>query len=358
MGVVRVDKSTAAKAATVLAVSAAVLILAAVLLTLVGPRNNGASVTPTDYDRIESEARQRARRTMEGEGRPADGDDASGLYLDAIAARLALATDIPLDPPPLDEEQDPQEAGAEQPTLTPEEAARRRAERERALLEQQPSLFRYLGRIRLGGRSVALLACEAGQTAVAEGGTTRLTVNEQNVGLKIVSVEDDRVVLYEAVTDGAERVDIERVGIRRTLERAARRNSIIAGNDRDPGPGPGGSAGSATPRARRAAELQQRRARSPRDDSVDLSDAEQQRRLRALERLRGLGFTPRGALNARDLRTVEGLMNNLERAQQNRPDPRAFEGGASSEEYREQFGNWNRGVENLRQRIRETIGGG
>ena len=349
-----VTKQTAAKATLVLAGLATALVLAAALLAALGARGGGADgLTAAGYDEIVSKAKDRIE-TDRAANAGAGETEAGSVYLDAVAARLAMATDIPLDPPKPEEPKpdeaesdEAEQAEPEQPKLTPEEVAQRRAERERELMAQQPSAFRYLGRLVVGSRSVALLASDAGQTTVSEGASASVRIKQQQVRVKVVSVEDDRVELIEATTQPDQPVDLESYGIPRTIERAARTNPFAAAQD-DATNATGG-------RDRTQAN---RRSREQQDDRADLTPAQRQRQTELREKLRSLGFSSVGTLDARQLRTAEGLARNLERALETRPDPSEFEGGASNPDYRQQFENWNRGVNNLRSRIREIIGQG
>ncbi|MEM0983038.1 MAG: hypothetical protein AAGI17_03705 [Planctomycetota bacterium] len=339
-----VSKKAAGTASVGLALGAGATVLAATGLVLLGRGGSGVGITPVDFSLIEAEAQALVEQ---GRNTPGDsGDDGFEVFLDATAARFAERTNIPLDPPAPDPEPDPDEiaaaaaAEAAEPQLTPEEAAQRASEAQRERLRSMPSRFRYLGRIRVGGTAIALLASDAGQISIPEGGEATVVLDNNDVPIEVVKVESDKVEVIEAT-------------IPRTLEKAQRRATVANGQPGLIGQPNRQNTGRQQLRGPRSAQNDIEDAdRNGRIDQADLRQASLQRRDTVQRRLEQMGIEVNGELQYQQWTELERLFRLEDRSQRSRPRPGDFEGGVTSQQYRERLREWTQAINDVRSRIR------
>lgn len=186
------DRRRARQVATAAQVAVGVLLIGGVAGAMVLPRTQATPIQGVAFEDLDAEVarkvadaeRAKAERSPEDSGFPPD--------FIGIAERVAMASDIPVktDEPEVVVEGPGDETDAVEPPATTEPAP-------------PESRVRYLGSVKVGDKSVALVAADEKQAFIAEGAKKTIFLDRAtSVEVEILRVSGDEVELLE---DGAPR---------------------------------------------------------------------------------------------------------------------------------------------------------
>jgi hypothetical protein len=187
------DRRRARQVATAAQVAAGVLLIGGVAGAMVLPRTQATPIQGVSFGDLDTEV---ARKVAEAEKAKAEATPTESAFppdFIGIAERVAMASDIPVkeDEPeePVVAGPDGETPGAEVPAATTEPVS--------------PSRVRYLGSVKVGDKSVALVAADQKQAFIAEGAKKTIFLGgAAKVEVEVLRVSEDEVELLE---DGSPR---------------------------------------------------------------------------------------------------------------------------------------------------------